>query len=56
MATFQRVINTTIAGIEHCEDYIDDAIIYNNEWNQYLGTIKEFFDKLREVKLKINLG
>ena len=26
-ATFQRLINTIIAGIEHCEAYIDDAII-----------------------------
>ena len=30
-ATFQRLINTIIAGIEHCEAYIDDAIIYNDE-------------------------
>ena len=26
-ATFQRLINTMIAGIEHCEAYIDNAII-----------------------------
>ena len=54
-ATFQRLINTIIAGIEHCEAYSDDAIIYNDEWNHYLGTIKAFFDKLSEAKLTINL-
>ena len=26
-ATFQRVINSIIAGLEHCEAYVDDAII-----------------------------
>ena len=55
-ATFQRLINTIIAGIEHCEVYIDDAIIYNDEWNHRLGTIKAFFDKLSEAKLTINLA
>ena len=43
-ATFQRLINTIIAGIEHCDAYIDDAIIYSDEWNHHLGTIKAFFD------------
>ena len=54
-ATFQRLINTITAGLEHCEAYIDNAIIYNDEWN-HLGTIKAFFDKLREAKLTINLA
>ena len=48
--TFKRLINTIIAGIEHCEAYMDDAIIYNDEWNHHLGTIKAFFDKLSEAK------
>ena len=55
-ATFQRLINTIIAEIEHCEAYIDDAIIYNDDWNHHLGTIKAFFDKLSEAKLTINLA
>ena len=55
-ATFQRLINTIIAGIEHCEAYIDDAIIYNNELNHHLRTIKAFFDKLTEANMTINLA
>ena len=54
-ATFKRLINI-IAVIEHCEAYIDDAIIYNDKWNHHLGTIKAFFDKLGEAKLTINLA
>ena len=60
--TFQRFTNTIIDGNEHCEPYIDDAIIYNDEWNHHLGTIKAFFDKLSEAnklgeaKLAINLA
>ena len=55
-ATFQRLINSIIAGIEHCGAYIDDAIIYNDEWNHHLGIIKSFFDKPSEEKLTINLA
>ena len=55
-ATLQRLINTIIAGIEHCEAYIDGVIIYNDEWNHHLETIKAFFDKLSEAKLIINLA
>ena len=36
--------------------YIDDAIIYNDEWNHHLGTVKAFFDKLSEAKLTNNLA
>ena len=34
-ATVQRLTNTIIAGIEHCETYIGDAIIYNDVWNHH---------------------
>ena len=51
LATFQRLINTIIAGIERCEAYIDDAIICSGEWNHHPGTIRTFFDKLSEAKL-----
>ena len=29
-ATFQRLINIIINGLENCDAYIDDVIIYNN--------------------------
>ena len=40
----------------HCEAYINDAIIYNDEWNHHLETIRAFFDRLSEAKLTINLS
>ena len=35
---------------------MDDVIIYNNEWNHHLQTIRAFFDRLSEAKLTINLS
>ena len=54
--TFQRLINMIITGLDNCEAYIDDAIIYSEEWDQQIKTIREFFERLSEAKLTINLA
>ena len=56
LATFQRLINMIINGLDNCKAYIDDAIIYSEEWDQQIKTISEFFEILSKVKLTINLA
>ena len=55
-ATFQRPINMIITGLDNCKAYIDDAIIYSEEWDQQIKTIREFFERLSKAKLTINLA
>ena len=55
-ATFQRLINTVITRLDICNAYIDYAIIYGEEWDQQLKTIREFFERLSKAKLTINLA
>ena len=55
-ATFQRLINMIITGLDNCNAYIDDAIIYSEEWDQQIKTIREFFERLSKAKLPINLA
>ena len=55
-ATFQRLINIIITGLDNCKPYIDESIIYSEEWDQQIKTIREFFERLSEAKLKINLA
>ena len=55
-ATFQRLINMIITGLDNCKAYIDDAIIYSEEWDQQIKTIREFFERLSNAKLTINLA
>ena len=55
-ATFQRLINMIITGLDNCKAYIDDAIIYSEEWDQQIKTIREFFERLTKAKLTINLA
>ena len=55
-ATFQRFINQVTAEIEGCEAYIDDVIIYSDNWSDHVKQIGTFFAKLKKAKLTINLA
>jgi RNase H-like domain found in reverse transcriptase/Reverse transcriptase (RNA-dependent DNA polymerase)/Integrase zinc binding domain/Integrase core domain len=55
-ATFQRLMNMVISGLEGCDVYIDDAIIHSDLWDDHLQLIRDFFDRLTEAKLTINLA
>ena len=54
-ATFQRLVNSLISSLDGCKAYIDDAIIFSQEWQQHLQIIRTFFDRLSEAKLTVNL-
>ena len=44
-ATFQRFINQVTAEIEGCEAYIDDVIIYSDNWSDHVKQIRTFLRK-----------
>ena len=50
-----RSVNRLIFGLDGCKAYIDDVIIYSEKWEQHLETISEFFKRLSDAKLTINL-
>jgi len=54
-ATFQRMINRVIGGLEGCRAYIDDVILYNDDWGKHVKQLREFLCRLREAKLTVNL-
>ena len=54
-ATFQRMINKVIAGLEGCQGYIDDVVVYDDTWEQHLTRVRSFFTRLRTAKLTVNL-
>ena len=55
-ATFQRMVNSLIFNLAGCKAYIDDAIIFREKWERHLQTIRNFFDRLSEATLTINLA
>ena len=55
-ATFQRLVNNVICGLDGCDAYIDDVIIYSDSWSDHLQRIMKFFDRLNKAKLTVNLA
>ena len=54
-ATFQRMVNKLVRDIDGCKLYIDDVVIYCDNWSDHIRQIKHFFQIMREPKLTINL-
>ena len=54
-ATFQRMVNKLVRDIDRCEGYIDDVVIFSNNWSDHIRQIEHFFQIMREAKLTINL-
>ena len=44
-ATFQSLINMIINGLDNCDAFIDDVIIYNNTCEGHLTTIQKLFHR-----------
>ncbi|XP_066939693.1 uncharacterized protein [Macrobrachium rosenbergii] len=54
-ATFQRLMNTLVYGLEGCVVYIDDIVIYSDDWGTHLKRIRALFEVLKKAGLVINL-
>ena len=51
-ATFQRLVNKVISGLDGVAAYIDDVIIYSKTWEEHLRLIRPAF----EFQLTVNLN
>ena len=45
-----------ISGTSGCEAYIDDIIIYTETWAEHIDVLNQFFTRLAEAKLTVNLA
>ena len=42
-ATFQRMVNKLVRDIYPCKGYIDEVVIYSDNWLDHVRQIKRFF-------------
>ena len=54
-ATFQRLVNRVIDGIDGCQAYIDDLVVYADTWDEHMKQLHKLFERLTEANLTINL-
>lgn len=55
-ATFQRLMNMVVKGLEGCSVYLDDVVIYSDDWETHLKRIEKLFAALANAKLTVNLS
>ena len=55
-ATFQRLVNKVISGLDGVGNYIDFVIISSNTWEEHLRLVRSFFDRLSEFQLTVNFN
>lgn len=55
-ATFQRLMNKVVFGLEGCAVYLDDVIVFSDTWKKHLVHLCALLTRLAEACLTVNLA
>jgi hypothetical protein len=55
-ATFQRLMNREVSGLEGCAVYLDDVVIYSDSWEEHVWRVQTLFERLVWARLTIHLA
>ena len=51
-ATFQRLMDKILAGLEHIAGvYLDDIIVYGDTWEEHIQNVQTVFERLQKADL-----
>lgn len=53
-ATFQRLMNNVLAGIENVVVYLDDIVVFSDSWEDHLHRLEVVLARLRDANLTVN--
>ena len=55
-ATFQRLMDKNLAGLEHIAGvYLDDIIVYGDPWEEHIQNVQTVFERLQKADLTLKL-
>ena len=55
-ATFQRLMQQVLGDVNNCSVYLDDVVIYSDEWESHVSTLRDVFQRLADAWLTLNLA
>lgn len=55
-ATFQRLANKVLGDIPNCRSYLDDIVVYSDDWVSHIARLREVFKRLSVASLTLNLA
>lgn len=54
-ATFQRMMLIVLGTIPNCNVYLDDVVVYTDDWTSHMFILAEVFQRLAAASLTLNL-
>lgn len=54
--TFQHLMNSVVSGLEGCTVYLDDLVVFSDNWYSHLKQLCSMLRHLSEARLTVNLG
>lgn len=55
-ATFQRLMNRVVSGLEGVAVYLDDVVVFSDSWEKHLVCIADLLSRFEEAGLTVNLA
>ena len=55
-ATFQRMMQLVLGDVPNCNVYLDDVVIFSNDWKAHMASLKMVFLRLAGASLTLNLA
>lgn len=55
-ATFQRLMNLVVRGLDGCAVYLDDLVVFSDTWEDHVSRLRAVFVRLSEAGLTVNLA
>ena len=52
-ATFQRLMDTLLTGLNFAPPYLDDIIVFSPSWDEHLDHLEKVFNRLEKAGLKL---
>lgn len=54
-SSFQRLMNHVVMGLSGVRCYLDDLVVFSDDWGQHLQRLRDLFQRLTAANLTINL-
>lgn len=55
-ATFQQLMNLVSGEVKNCNVYLNDVVVYSEEWEDHLASLHTVFQHLATASLTLNLA
>lgn len=53
-ATFHKLVNKVLGDVPHCKAYLDDIVVYSDDWVSHMATLRDVFKRLVDASLTLN--